>query len=538
MRRSSMVLGCCVVLSVTLSSCSPAPQAGPGQENKRPGFLAVADDRTKGRGKLTVQLDYDSVEAAGFDPQTAVTARSWSIGSLVYEPLVTVDARFKVQPLLAESWTQPNPTTYVFKLREDAQFSNGRAVTPDDVVKSLKRLIASKGTFTGQLGPVKTVSATGPAEVTVELSEAYTPFLAALSNTPAAVLPMKEIEAGTVDIEKQMIGTGPFVLKKRKQDQYWNFAANPKYRKAKSLGISELRIEIVPQEATRLAAIRNGSAGFAFFNNVDSMEQLSGARNAKVVNQQNSDFYYLIQNSRNPKSPLADRETRFALNTALDRSQIARVALGGRAQPTAVTPTVLPGACDPAERPAHQAGPEGAKAALKAAGVKNLKLRLALYNTEPALAQIAQVIQQQYAKAGVEVTIDKFDDSTFSERVFGAEPDFDLALGWFAGYTDPSMVSRWWNPEVAGFSSVFLNKDEKLNALISKASAQAPGAARIRTLAEVCDRVDTNSEMIPLVNRPGVIGFRTDRVSPTLQSSEGFGNILRNVAEYTVPGAK
>ncbi|MGV9311887.1 ABC transporter substrate-binding protein [Streptomyces sp. NPDC003691] len=539
MRRTSSVIAASAVLSTALTACTAGPAAdGPADTAKRPGYLAVADGPAKGRGPLTVQVDYDSVEAGGLDPQLAGSARSWSLGSLVYEPLVTVGPDFGIKPLLAEAWTQPTPTTYVFTLRAGATFSNGRAVSTADVVGSLKRLTASKAPYAAQLGPVKEVRATGPTEVTVELRKPYGAFLSALSNTPAAVLPMKEIENGSLDIGKEMLGTGPFTVREHKQDRYWRFAPNPKYRFADKLRISELRIEIVPQESTRLAAVRGGSAGMAFFNNVDSMDQLTGTPNAKAVNQQYSDFYYLIQNSQNPKSPLADQKVRFALGSALDRGKIAENALGGQSRPTGVAPAVLPGGCDPARLPGAKAGPANAKAAVKAAGADGTTLRIAVYTSEPALAQIAQVVQQQYAAAGVEVKIEKFDDATFGEKVFGAKPDFDLALGWFAGYADATMVSRWWNPSVAGFSGVFLKNDTKLNALIDTASEQPPGDARTAALRAVCERVDTNAEMLPLVSRPGVIGYRTDKVSPTLHAREGYGNLLRNITEFTVPGAK
>ncbi|MFD3485279.1 ABC transporter substrate-binding protein [Streptomyces sp. NPDC058665] len=539
MRRST-VIACSAVLSAALVSCSsPASQGGQDRAGKqeKPGFLTVADDSLTGRGSLTVQLDYDSVEADGLNPQTASSARSWMLGSLVYEPLVTIGPGFEIKPLLATAWKQPTPTRYVFTLREGATFSNGRAVTADDAVGSLRRLLKSKGPYVGQLGPVESVTASAPGEVTVELSKPYTPFLAALANTPAAVLPMKEIEDGSLDITKEMLGSGPFTVREHRQDRDWTFAKNAKYHDADRVDIGELKVEIVPQEAARLAAVRNGTSGFAFFNNVDSIDQLSGTRNAKVVNQNNSDFYYLIQNSRNPKSPLADQKIRFALNSALDRQQMADVALGGQARPTGVTPVVLPGACDPADLPGARAA-DDAKAALKAAGAENLTLRLAVYTSEPALGQIAQVIQQQYAAVGVTVEIEKLDDSTYNERVFAPKADFDMAIGWFAGYVDAAMVSRWWNPVVAGFSAGFIGDDKELDKLIDSASAQPAGDARERTLREVCDRVDTNAEMLPLVTRPGAIGLRTDKVSPTLYANEGFGNILRNVTDFTLPAAK
>lgn len=521
MRSTLMAAGCCLALS--LGAChAPAPARQPPGS----GYLALAAPEFTRRGALTVQLDYDTVEAGGLDPQTAATARSWTLGSLVYEPLVTVGPDFTVQPLLASGWHQPAATQYVFTLRKGVTFSNGRPLTPADAVGSLNRLLKSKAPYAAQLGPVKSVTATGPAEVTVTLTKPHTPFLAALANTPAAILPMKEIDEGTLDPSKQMLGTGPYVVHRHRQDQYWEFGENPRYRHAGNVAVTDLRIEIVPQEAARLAALRNGRAGLVTFNNVDSMDQLAGTHEARTVSQQNSDFYYLILNSKNPQSPLAERKVRSAVAAALDREQIAALALGGKSRPTGVTPAVLPGACTPTN-PAS-----GTRVTL------DEPLRLAVYTSEPAVGQIAQVIQQQLAAAGVPLTIEKYDDSTYTAKVFGAEPDFDLALGWFAGYADPAMAARWWNPRLAGFSSTFLTDDRTLDGLIDTAASAPDGPARTKTLAALCARVTADAQMLPLVTRPTALGYRADQVSPTLRAAEGYGNVLRDVATYTLPGTE
>lgn len=496
------------------------------------GFAAVADGSLTSKGSLTVQLDYDSVETDGLDPQNAATARTWAIESLVYEPLVTVGPQFQIEPDLAASWKQPDATTYVFTLRPGVKFSNGRLMTTADVVGSIKRLLATKSAYSAQLGPVKSVAATGPEQVTVTLAAPYTPFLSAMANTPAAILPMKEVDDHSLNLKTTLLGTGPYVVSQHVQDQYWTFAPNPYYRDAAKLSVTNLKLQIVPQDATRLAAIRSGSAGMAFFGNVDATRLLAGSGKVATVAQRNSDFYYLILNSLKKGSPLLNQKIRFAINSAIDRTQIASTVFAGDVQPTGVTPSVLPGACNPAQLPSAQAGTANAATALAAAGGKGITLHLATYTSEPAIGQIAQVIQQQLAKIGVTVVIDQFDDATYTSKVFGAKPDFDMALGWYAGYGDPTMVSRWWNPVVAGFSATFLTNDQALDNIITQASQQAAGAARDATMTKLCDQVDTDAEMLPLVTRPTVLAYRTDQVSPTLFSNEGYGNILRSIVDF------
>src|SRR5580692_6836393 len=72
-------------------------------------------------------------EITGFDVHVAGTVTSWEMYEMVYETLLTTDENLKLEPGLAASWEQTSPTSYTFKLRPDAKFSNGRAVTAEDI---------------------------------------------------------------------------------------------------------------------------------------------------------------------------------------------------------------------------------------------------------------------------------------------------------------------------------------------------------------------------------------------------------------------
>ncbi|KTS90719.1 ABC transporter substrate-binding protein [Microbacterium testaceum] len=519
---------------LALTGCTgasgPAPAAT--SEEVAPGFLALADESAPAGGDLVVQVDYDTAEAAGLDPQAAATARSWMLEGLVYETLTTIDENLDVAPGLATSWETPSDTQYVFTLADDAVFSNGRPMTAADVVGSLQRLRDTPVTWTGQLGPIASIEATGDREVTVTLSEPYTPFLAALANTPAAILPMAEIEAGTVDITTEMLGTGPLVASAHRQDEQWTFVPNEHHPDAASLGFSTLTVDIVGDEATRAAALRDGSADLAILNSTDSASLLSGAADVRVATQRNTDFHYLMINSIGGDPALADEKVRFALNSAIDREAINTLVFGGSTAVTGVTPAGLPDSCDPSMLPSTARDLAAAKSAIDAVG--GLDLNLLVYTDEPVLAQIAQIIQQNLAEIDVKVSIEQVDYATYSGKVYADPSDFDLALSWFAGYADPSMVTTWWNPSLAGFSAVYMTGSNDLNAAIAAGASTPAGAERATALADVCDLADRQSEMVPLVLRPSTIGWNTAELSPTLTADEGYGNVLRHIAEFRV----
>lgn len=524
-------LAAAAVVTIALTGCTAAgSDGGASREEAAPGFLAVADDSFAGGGELVVQVDYDTAEAGGLDPQAATAARSWTIESLAYETLVRMDEDLVPQPGLATSWETPSDTQYVFQLDQDATFSNGRDMTADDVVGSLRRLLDTPTVWTGQLGSVTAVEATGTDEVTVTLAEPYTPFLAALANTPAAILPMQEITDGSVGITTEMLGTGPLVATSHRQDEGWTFEPNEYHPGAESLGFSSLKLDIVTDETTRIAALREGSADFAILNSVDSADALTSTADVSVVNQQNTDYHYLMINSKSGAPELADQEVRFAINEAIDREAINELVFAGTTAATGVTPSLLADSCDPASLPSANGDLAKAKAVID--GIGGLDLTMLTYTGEPVLAEIAQVMQQNLAEIGVQLTIEQLDYAGYADRVYADPASFDLALSWFAGYADPSMVTTWWNPAVAGFSSVFMSGSEELNDLIADGYAAPAGDERAATFDQLCTTADEQSEMIPLVLRPSIIGYRTDSVSPTITSQEGYGNFLRQLSAF------
>ncbi|NBE97370.1 ABC transporter substrate-binding protein [Nonomuraea sp. KC401] len=531
-------LACGVAAALLATACAATgtttqPSTGP-QAEAAPGYLAVADDALPSGGTLNVQVHIDSGAATGYDPQLADVATTWQLLSLSYETLVTVGPDFGIEPLLAEKWETPSPTEYVFHLREDVSFSNGRKMTADDVVGSFERLLASESVWRGQLGPVRSVTKDGDHTVKVTLKEPYTPFLAALANVPAAVLPMKEINDKSVDPATTLLGTGPYVVEDHRQDVSWTFKRNEKYWAKGKPAADTLNITIAPEEAARIAALQNGSAALATLGNVDSAGMLAGARDVQVVTQATTDLYYLMLNTKAPHSEFADPKVRQAITIALDQQQIADIALGGKGKPSAVTPAGLPGACDPAALPSASKNADEAKKLLAEAGAENLTFTLSIYSTQPAPA-VAQVIQQNLQQAGITVKIEQMDEASWSGKVYGKAPaDFDAALSWFAGYADPGMVTKWWNPEEAGFNVGFMTPDKELNALIDAAGKEPAGAAREKALAAVCARADTDAQMIPLVTRPATVAYRSDALSPSLYSTEGYGNVLRLVADARV----
>jgi ABC-type transport system substrate-binding protein len=96
---------------------------------------------------------------------------SWEMYEMVYETLLTADENLKLEPGLATSWEQTSPTSYTFKLRPDAKFSNGRPVTAEDVAGTLERIKDPKTAsyWSAQLGDIATIETPDERTVKVDL---------------------------------------------------------------------------------------------------------------------------------------------------------------------------------------------------------------------------------------------------------------------------------------------------------------------------------------------------------------------------------
>ncbi len=92
--------------------------------------------------------------------------------SNVCESLLRMDASFVPAPGLAESVNNPDPLTWVYRIRDGVRFHDGSVLTPQDVAFSLNRhRDAAVGSYwAGFYANVASINVTGPLEVTVTLS--------------------------------------------------------------------------------------------------------------------------------------------------------------------------------------------------------------------------------------------------------------------------------------------------------------------------------------------------------------------------------
>jgi peptide/nickel transport system substrate-binding protein len=146
-------------------------------------------------------------------------------------------ATFAIEGDLAESWSQPNETTYVFKLRRGVRWHpkppvNGRELTSADVKYSVERFLTVKGNpMAYMLSSVDRVEAVDRYTVKFVLKEPFSWLLDVLANPMAIAIVARECVEKFGDLKKveAAVGTGPWMLDSYRPNVGLTFVRNPNY---------------------------------------------------------------------------------------------------------------------------------------------------------------------------------------------------------------------------------------------------------------------------------------------------------------------
>ena len=286
--------------------------------------LAVGCSSTQTSDEITLgfTLEPTSLDISG----TAGQSIPQVLLDNVYEGLLRVTEDGSISPSLAESFTvSDDGLTYEFVLR-DASFHDGTALTAEDVVWSLTRLLDDNSTSVlptqlAQFSRVTDVSATGNV-VTLTLSERDNDLLYNLTQRGGVIF-----KKNTSDFTNSAIGTGPFIFSKwdkgnsitlERFDDYWGRQADTKtvvfryFSDASALSNAMLAGDI--DVMTTVQSPESLSA----FESRDDLKVLSGSTNCEVTLGMN-----------NSRAPFNDATVRKAVRQAIDKKALIKTAWAG-----------------------------------------------------------------------------------------------------------------------------------------------------------------------------------------------------------------
>jgi len=339
---------------------------------RAPSTAAAADARPgTPAGQMTWAV-HVSLAPTWFDPaETSGTITSYMVLSALHDALVKPMPGNPTAPSLAESWTaSPDGLVYEFALRRGVRFHSGDPVTAEDVKFSFERYRGSAAKVIKDR--VAAVEIPEVGRVRFRLKQAWPDFMTFYANATGSgwVVPKKYVEAvGEEGFKKAPMGAGPYKfvsfnpgveLVLEASDYFWR----------KTPSVKRLVFRVIPDEATRLVALKRGEVDVAYLIRGALAEELRRTPGLTLKHTAlNSTFWINFLDQWEPKSPWHDRRVRLAAGLAVNRQAYNQAELLALAK---ITGSIIPSGFDFYwQPPAPVHDPARAKALLAEAGYPN-----------------------------------------------------------------------------------------------------------------------------------------------------------------------
>jgi peptide/nickel transport system substrate-binding protein len=445
--------------------------------------------------------------------------RQWNL----YESLAVRSPDFsRLDMLLAES-IEPDgkkPDSWTVRLKQGIQFHNGKTVSADDVIFSLRRITDPKDPKVGNASisyiDRKNLKKLDERTVRIPLKFANSGFPDDLGQYFNAIVP-------TDYDPKNPVGTGPFKYQSFTPGQRSVFVKNPNYWEKGKPYVDQLVIIDFPDDTARTNALLGGQV--EAINNLPAAQVASvrGNPNLRVLNSETGAWQPFTM--RIDAKPFDDVRVRQAMRLIVDRKQMVAQVLSGFGS----VANDLYARYDPAynkELPQRQQDFEQAKSLLKQAGQENLTVELVTAPVFQGIVEAAQVFAEQAKGAGVTVKVRKVDSGTFYGDNYLKWP---FAQDFWASRTYLAQVAQGDLPN-SPFNETHWGKG-KFESLINQARAQIDEAKRTEILHEAQKmQYDQGGYIIPYFSN--IIDAYSSKVSGFVEAKSGFpfGNYwLKNV---------
>ena len=410
--------------------------------------------------------------------------------------------------LLAESWTQPDALTVVFKIRQGVYYHkkapvNGRELTAKDVEYYYHRHLGLGSGYTEPsptwgivTQPIESVTATDKYTVVIKLSEPrYDIVYHLLNDAHSAIYPPEIIEEhGSAEDWRTIVGTGPYELTDyvdgssatwTKNPDYWRY--DEKYPENRLPYVEELRSLLIAEEATKVAGLRTGQIdavgywGWAQIKNVDSVESLVQTNPEIMIYPWSSrnESGFLV-NMKEP--PFNDIRVRRAMQKALNLPEITETYFKGLGswEPWGLVGAANKGANNPFDewpkeiQENYRYDPVEAERLLDEAGyprdADGIRFKTTLTHPERHDLGHSELAAGYLARIGVDVEIDYVTEGVWNEINRGQKLDDMLSQAWSFDATDPASQLQLFGHSDGSINSAGFN-DPVFDAMVEAALA-------------------------------------------------------------------
>jgi peptide/nickel transport system substrate-binding protein len=441
------------------------------------------------------------------DPTFSRTYVGTVVMTALCDKLFDFDAKLNIVPVLASGYQWADSKTLLIKLRPDVQFQNGEKLDADAVKYTLERHLSANGSFRrSEISAMDHADVVDPLTVRVVMKQAFSPFVAILTDRAGMMLPPKAAEAGGKDFGLHPVCAGPYRFVERVAQDHITLERFPGYWDAARIHYDRVTYRIIPDSSIRLANLQAGTLDMTEIAPLDA-ETVKRDPKLSLVSVPSLGYGALtINTGQYPKAdtPLGrDPRVRHAFELALDREALSQVVYAGMYQPNAqATSAISPLYVDEIAPPKRDVAK--ARALLKEAGVTTpLTVPLIVYNT-PQNVQAGEVIQSMAAEAGFTVQVNAMEFGTAIAAV--QRGDYAITLGGWSGLLDTDSNS-WSFLHTGGALNRAIYSNPKVDELLDHARAVTDTAERRAAYTGVWQQVSRDLPIIYLWTPRNIVGL-------------------------------
>ncbi|VUS79574.1 ABC transporter substrate-binding protein [Klebsiella grimontii] len=400
-------------------------------------------------------------EPSSLDPHKVESDVENNIISDLFEGLVSVSPTGEIEPRLAEKWENKDNTVWTFHLRPGVTWSDGTAITAQDIVWSWQRLVSPLtaspyASYPGNMHIVNGaeiaqgkkapetlgVKALDDATLVVTLTQPNAAFLAMLAHP--SLVPLDKVLISRYGDKwtkpEHMVTSGPYKLSQWVVNERIVAERNPRYWDNAYTVINKVTYLPISSETADVNRYKAGEIDIVYTVPINQFAQLKKTMGDQLdVSPQLATYYYEFNTTR---PPFNDSRVRRALNMALDKDIIAEKVLGQGQRPAWLISQPDIGGVE-LHNPEYASWPRDkriaeAKKLLSEAGYNEshpLVFNL-LYNTSESHQRIAIAASSMWKKnLGVEAKLQNQEWKTMLDTMH--THNFDaVRYAWIADYDD------------------------------------------------------------------------------------------------------
>ncbi|MFG6650946.1 ABC transporter substrate-binding protein [Sulfitobacter sp. 1A10445] len=489
--------------------------------------------------ELTIVREVDS---NNYDPHKTTARAAAEALFMLGDTLVSLEPDMQtVTDGLAERWeVSDDGLVYTFHIKEGVQFCNGREMTAEDVVYSMKRWIdpETNSPVSWRAGDVADVVALDDRTVEYRLEQPFSELLYQLTQSFATVIAKESVEELGEDFGiNGFVGTGPFcweswtprdkMVMTRHEGYNWGPAF---YENDGAAHLAKITWQIVPEENTRTVALVTGQSEATQYVPAIALQQLRDTPGVSVQQSDNA-FWTYFMGFKIDKETVSDPAVRQAMNLAVNQEALAEDLMFGEVEPaySYVSQAALDWNSKLDDKLLRH-DPEKAKTLLDSAGwtpgpdgvraKDGVELRPTAYVfAGSGWQKISEFVQAELLKIGVGMEIQAFDATVAWGKL--ATQEFDVFGMSYPYVSSGDALNLYFRSQNMPTPNRMNWNDPETDELLQTGKTALSDTDRAAAYGKVLEKVHNAAVWLPLYHEPMFIA-QSDKLEP-IQPHNNYG---------------